>query len=208
MNLCSVYNQCGGCKSLEISYEEQLKHKEDKVMKIMENKGITVEKYLGIKPSPEIYEYRNKMEYTFGDEFKDGPLNLGLRGRKKKFDVFYTKDCKICEEDFNKILIETTEFFRELKLSPRNYRRHTGYLRHLLVRKGKKTGEILLLLSTDVDETHDEAIKTWSEKILNLKLKGKIVTIYHCKSSSKASAIKPDVMTLLYGKETFEENLQ
>ena len=54
--------------------------------------------------SPKAYEYRNKMEFSFGDENKDGPLTLGLHKKGSFYDIVSISDCKIVHQDFNQIL--------------------------------------------------------------------------------------------------------
>ena len=104
--------------------------------------------FLGIKESPRQTAYRNKMEFSFGDEFKDGPLALGMHKRGSFYDIVTVENCQIVDEDFRKILSVTLAYFREKNITYYHKLRHTGYLRHLLVRKAVKTGEILVDLVT------------------------------------------------------------
>jgi len=207
MELCSVYDKCGGCNKLDIAYEYQLKEKEEHSLQIFKDKEIEIENFKGIKPSPELYHYRNKMEYTFGDEYKGGPLNLGMKGRKMKFNVYYTRDCKIADKDFNDILIYTREYFKELGFSHRNYRSHTGYLRHLSLRSGKNTGQLMVHLSTDLTDENDKAVETWAEGLQKLKLDGKIVSIIHSKTDRKANVLQVDEMRVLYGNDYYMDKI-
>ncbi|BBE30160.1 23S rRNA (uracil-5-)-methyltransferase RumA [Tepiditoga spiralis] len=207
MDLCSAYGRCGACSKLDIDYENQLKEKEDKVLKIFENLKLSPKRYHGIIGSPEIYAYRNKMEYTFGNEAKDAPLIVGFRGRKKKFDVFYTPDCKLVDDDFNKIVVCTKEFFSSRDYTFRNYRKHTGYLRHLSVRKGINTNEILINIATDFTDENDGDIQLWAEELKNLKLNGKIVSILHSKTTSKGNVLKADKLEVIFGDMFFHEKV-
>ena len=78
---CSLFGLCGGCTYLSLPYEEQLKVKEEQVKRLLDsvlNKQEEAWAFEGIKGSPKAYEYRNKMEFSFGDEYKDGPLALGM----------------------------------------------------------------------------------------------------------------------------------
>ena len=88
------------------------------------------------------------MEFSFGDEEKDGPLALGMHRRGSFYDIVTTDQCQIVDEDYRKILSATLEYFQEQRLPFYHRLRHTGYLRHLLVRKGARTGEILVVLVT------------------------------------------------------------
>ena len=207
MQLCSTFDKCGGCSKLNIPYNDQLKIKEKYVFELFDQFQIVPKNYYRITPSPIVYGYRNKMEYSFGNEYKDGPIVLGLRGKKKKFDVYPTIDCKLADEDFNKIVYETNEYFRKKQVPYRNYKNHSGFLRNLSVRKGFNTKEILLNLVTSTDEQYNKELEEWRKNILKLKLEGKIVSIIQSKTESKANVVKADEMKILYGKDYFYEKI-
>ena len=103
---CPHFTECGGCIYQTLPYEEQLKLKEGQVHKLMADAiGDACEyEWLGIKGSPKQYEYRNKMEFSFGDAFKGGPLALGQHKRGSFYDILTVADCKICDEDYRSIL--------------------------------------------------------------------------------------------------------
>lgn len=148
---CSHFGVCGGCTYLSLPYEEQLRVKEQQVKKLLDGVLSKQEKayvWEGIKGSPQEYEYRNKMEFSFGDEFKDGPLSLGMHKRGSFYDVVAVETCKIVDEDYRQILKAVKAYFTEKQVSFFHRLRHEGYLRHLLVRKASKTGEILVALVT------------------------------------------------------------
>ena len=79
--VCSIFPACGGCMYQTMPYEEQVKMKEGQIRRIMDPvvKGEYV--FEGVKHSPKEFHYRNKMEFSFGDEYKDGPLALGMHKR-------------------------------------------------------------------------------------------------------------------------------
>ena len=85
--VCSIFPACGGCMYQTMPYEEQVKMKEGQIRRIMD--PVVKGEYLfeGVKHSPKEFHYRNKMEFSFGDEFKDGPLSLGLH--KKEVLMMY-----------------------------------------------------------------------------------------------------------------------
>lgn len=148
---CSHFGVCGGCTYLSLPYEEQLRIKEEQVKKLLDgvlSRQETPYQWEGIKASPKEYEYRNKMEFSFGDEVKDGPLALGMHRRGSFYDLVTVTDCKIVDEDYRRILDCVRSFFAAEKVTFFHRLRHTGYLRHLLVRKASKTGEILVALVT------------------------------------------------------------
>lgn len=148
---CSHFGLCGGCTYLSLSYDEQLSVKEAQVKRLLD--GVLTGRqgewtFEGIKGSPKEYEYRNKMEFSFGDEYKDGPLALGMHKRGSFYDLVTVVDCRIVDEDYRLILKTVREYFAELGVGFFHRLSHVGYLRHLLVRKASKTGEILVALVT------------------------------------------------------------
>lgn len=154
-NPCSHFGVCGGCTYLSLPYEEQLKIKEGQVKKLLD--GVLGRQaadwaWEGIKGSPVAYEYRNKMEFSFGDEVKDGPLSLGMHKRGSFYDVVTVGDCRIVDADYRLILNTALAYFAAEEVSYYHRLRHEGYLRHLLVRKASRTGEILVALVTTSQE--------------------------------------------------------
>ncbi|MCU6763588.1 Uncharacterized RNA methyltransferase SAV1897 [uncultured Roseburia sp.] len=146
---CPHFGSCGGCNYQSLPYEEQLKLKAEQVLNLLESVVPNVnELFEGIKASPQQFGYRNKMEFTFGDEYKDGPLSAGMHKRNSFYDIVTVDQCQIVDEDYRKILSCTLEFFQKSGAAFYHRLRHTGYLRHLLVRKAVKTGEILIDLVT------------------------------------------------------------
>ena len=144
---CEHFGICGGCVSQSIPYGEQLKIKEQQVKTLLDSVCDDYE-FEGIKASPVAEGYRNKMEFSFGDEYKDGPLALGMHRRGSFHDVVTVEGCRIVHKDFTDILRATKEYFGELNVGFYKKLRHVGYLRHLLVRRAVKTGEILVALVT------------------------------------------------------------
>ncbi len=92
---CPVFGECGGCLYQSMPYEKQLQLKETQVRQMIEKvTGPLEERYEGIVASPEIFGYRNKMEYSFGDTQKDGPLVLGMHKRGSTYDISPAGECK------------------------------------------------------------------------------------------------------------------
>ena len=151
---CRHFGQCGGCTYQSLPYEEQLKIKETQVRGMIEQAigDACAYEFLPIRHSPRVLAYRNKMEFSFGDEYKDGPLALGMHKRGSFYDIVTGEDCRIVDGDFRAILMATLAYFREQEIFFYHRLRHTGYLRHLLVRKAVKTGEILVDLITTTQD--------------------------------------------------------
>jgi len=146
MEWCSNEDRCGGCFYQGISYEEELKRKEGEIRDLFSPLVIGDFHFEGIIPSPKKEAYRNKMEFSFGDQEKDGPLCLGLHQKRSFFNILNTEDCRLPSRDMGEILLATRVYFQEKGISYFHKKRHEGYLRHLLIRRAEKTGEILLSL--------------------------------------------------------------
>ena len=214
---CSLFGLCGGCTYLSLPYEEQLKVKEEQVKRLLDsvlNKQEEAWIFEGIKGSPKAYEYRNKMEFSFGDEYKDGPLALGMHKRGSFYDIVTVADCEIVDADYRLILQSVRDYFARAKVSFFHRMSHEGYLRHLLVRKASRTGEILVaLVTTSQDPWQGETAVEGSldADALSLeqdgKLVGKFAGILHITNDSIADVVQSDHTELLYGQEYFYEEL-
>lgn len=213
---CVHYGICGGCTFQSLPYEEQLKMKEKQVKDLIdaviteENKGY---EFLPIKASPRPKAYRNKMEFSFGDEYKDGPLALGMHKRGSFYDIVNVGECQIVDEDFRRVLKITLEYFKEKQIPFYHKLRHTGYLRHFLVRKAAKTGEILvdLVTTTQMEELSGEnesaLLEGWVKKLCEEKYDGVLKGILHTKNDSVADTIKNEGTDILFGQDFFYEEL-
>lgn len=203
--VCSIFPACGGCMYQTMPYEEQVKMKEGQIRRIMDPvvKGEYV--FEGVKHSPKEFHYRNKMEFSFGDEFKDGPLSLGLHKKGSTYDVLTAGDCQLVHEDMDKILLCVLNYFKERNVSYYKKMQHVGYLRHLLLRRGDTTGEILVNLVTTTQEEYD--LTPLVEELLALELEGKIVGILHILNDSLSDVVKSDETRILYGQDFFYEKL-
>ena len=134
---CSIFPECGGCMYQTMSYEKQLEMKERQVRELLDAALENAEySWEGIHGSPMEFRYRNKMEFSFGDAYKDGPLTLGLHKKGSTYDVLTASDCKLVHEDMTKILSCVHEYFLKLNASYYKKMQHTGYLRHLLAPTG------------------------------------------------------------------------
>ena len=213
---CVHYGICGGCTFQSLPYEEQLKMKEKQVKDLIdaviteENKRY---EFLPIKASPRPKAYRNKMEFSFGDEYKDGPLVLGMHKRGSFYDIVNVGECQIVDEDFRRVLKITLEYFKEKQIPFYHKLRHTGYLRHFLVRKAAKTGEILvdLVTTTQMEELSGEnesaLLEGWVKKLCEEKYDGVLKGILHTKNDSVADTIKNEGTDILFGQDFFYEEL-
>ena len=203
--VCSIFPACGGCMYQTMSYDEQMEMKEAQVKEILDAAIIGDYEFEGVKASPKEFAYRNKMEFSFGDEYKDGPLSLGLHKKGSTYDVLTASDCKLVHEDMNKILVCVLNYFKEKNVSYYKKMQHVGYLRHLLLRRGDITGEILVNLVTTTQEEYD--LMPLVEALLALDLEGKIVGILHILNDSLSDVVQSDETRVLYGQDYFYEKL-
>ena len=203
--VCDIFPDCGGCMYQTMSYGEQLRMKSAQVKEILDMAVTGPYEYEEIKASPKEFGYRNKMEFSFGDEYKDGPLSLGLHKKGSTYDVLTADSCKLVHEDMTKILACVLQYFKERGVSYYKKMQHVGYLRHLLLRRGDKTGEILVNLVTTTQEEHD--LQPLAEELLTLPLEGKIVGILHILNDSLSDVVQSDATRILYGQDYFYEEL-
>lgn len=213
---CPHFSECGGCAYQTLPYEEQKKLKLNQVKALLDAvyPDFPLDECV---ESPRIWEYRNKMEFSFGDEVKDGPLTLGLHKRGSFYDIVSVPECQIIDEDLRKVLKTTQDFFRNAKLGGKSIdfyhkMRHEGVLRHLLVRKGLKTGEMLICLVTSsqggIDSTEGkQLLEKYKDTLLALETTGTFAGILHMTNDSLSDVVKADAVDILYGKDYFYDEL-
>lgn len=216
---CPHFGICGGCVYQTLPYEEQLRQKEQQVHDLLQPVlgEVPMESILG---SPCVHGYRNKMEYSFGDEVKGGRLSLGLHKKGSFYDIVTVSGCQIADRDFAKIVAASRDYFEGKGISFYHKMQHTGYLRHLLVRKAAKTGEILVSLVTagrtawvDTEESEEagaaegKVLEGWKDCLQALELDGHFAGILHTVNDSLADVIQNDGTEILYGQDYFYEEL-
>lgn len=217
---CGLFGTCGGCAYQSLPYEAQLALKEQQIRRLMDAVITEPYEFLPIRRSPQPLHYRNKMEFSFGNEYKDGPLSLGLHKKGSFYDVLTTDACQIVHPDYNLIVWKVLACAKETGLAHFHKITHKGYFRHLVVRRGLKTGEILVNLvtssdtetyiggQTDKPEFDEEAfLKNLCDRLLALPLIGTFAGILHTRNNSLADVVVSEETTLLYGKDHFYEEL-
>lgn len=208
---CEHFGICGGCAYQCLPYDKQLDIKSGQIRDLMTpvlGEKLFDDIFEGVKSSPKQFEYRNKMEFSFGDEFKGGPLSLGMHKKGSFYDIVPVEKCAIVSEEFRQILSVTRKYFDDNK-TPFFHKDHTGYLRHLLVRRAEKTGEILvdLVTSTQAKELEiDEftLLQGWVDELLKVV---KPAGILHTLNDAFADVVEDHGTTVLYGQSFFTENL-
>ncbi|TDX58871.1 23S rRNA (uracil(1939)-C(5))-methyltransferase RlmD [Orenia marismortui] len=202
---CPHYEKCGGCSQQSIEYQLQIDNKAKQVQKLFDNFGIEDYQFLGIEPSPDIFEYRNKMEFSFGDLEKGGELQLGMHPRGRRFDIISVDSCCLVDNDFRLILTTVLNYFREQGFKKYHVQSREGYLRNLVVRKGLNTGEILVNLVTTSQIDHDPV--ELSKRLEKLDYKGELVGFIQTINDDFSDAVKCDELIVHYGREYYYEEL-
>ena len=202
---CPHFGVCGGCSSQNLTYEKQLELLSDEVCELFEDKDIPMGMYLGVKGSENTWEYRNKMEFTFGDLEKGGELTLGMHMKGKSFGVLTVDNCMIVDEDFRKVLTLTVDYFRKQNLPYYRVMKREGYLRHLVVRKASNTGELMVNLVTTTQIDFD--LSEYTEILKSQTYKGQLVSVLHTENNSFSDAVVPEKVNILYGRDYITEEL-
>ena len=202
---CPHFGICGGCSSQNLSYDKQLELLSDEVKELFVNADVPTGSYEGVTGSKDQWEYRNKMEFTFGDMEKGGELTLGMHIKNKSFGIINVHECKIVDEDFRTIINLTVDYFRKQDLPYYRVMKREGYLRHLVIRKAKNTGELMvnLVTTTQIDFNLDEYV----DILKNAKYEGKLVSIIHTENNSFSDAVVPEKVNVLYGIDHIQEEL-
>ncbi len=208
--LCPLYGLCGGCRYDGLDYAAELKQKEEKIRKlfvpILGEAFFESAAYEGVIPSPQPEAYRNKMEFSFGNAEKDGPLTLGLHQKKSFYNVLSVEHCRIVHEDFNRITRAVQAYFRETG-TPFYYKRtHVGLLRHLILRRSETEGTVLVNLVTAFGMKKD-VLDGFVKCLTGLSLEGRLAGILHTENDSLSDAVVPQKVTLLWGEALLREQI-
>lgn len=242
---CPYFGVCGGCAYQTMSYDNQLKLKEEMMKKLLapvvnksfkdlpgyENKTID-DVWEGILGSPEHVGYRNKMEFTFGDEYKDGPMALGLHKKGNFYDILNVSGCRIIKDEWSKILDFSLEYFKEQNVPFYHRMRHEGVLRNLVVRQSKATGEFLINLVTTTqwgkfgfakvdgvdgakitgfDLANIDVLKGYVDGLVKLAnssdFKASIAGILYTENDTLGDVVQSDRTVCLYGQDYITEEV-
>ena len=204
-NSCQYFGICGGCTYQSIDYDKQLEIKCNQVKEILSEVIEGDFGFEGIIGSPNTIAYRNKMEFSFGDECKGGELALGLHKRNSTYDIVTVDGCSIVDDDYSAILRCVLNYLKEKNVPYYHKVTHEGYLRHLLVRKAAKTKQILVDIVTSTQMEYD--MSELGEKLRALCLEGQIVGFLHTLNDSIADIVRNDSTNIIFGRDYIEEEL-
>lgn len=203
--LCVHYENCGGCSIQHLDYNEQIKEKKKNLLKIFKEAELDIDKFEKIIESPKIFEYRNNMEFSFGDLKKGGKLQLGMHPRGKRYDVVTVDNCLLVDQDFRKILSTIIEYCREKSFKKYHIKLREGFLRNLVIRKGINTGEVIVNLITTSQENHD--FSPLLQRINNLDLKGELVGFLQTINDDFSDQVICEEMIVYQGRKYFYDRL-
>ena len=195
--VCLKDAECGGCQSLKIPYEDQLKAKEIKVKKLL-GKNIKVHPVQGMK-NP--YHYRNKVHAVFHKE-RNGNIISGVY-KAGTHKVVPIDKCYIEDEKSDEIIVTIRSLIKSFKIEPYDEDSRRGFFRHVLIRRGFKTKEIMVVLITaaPVFPSKNNFVKAL------LKEHPEITTIVHNINDKKTSMVLGDKEKVIYGKGYIEDEL-
>ncbi|MDD6919948.1 MAG: 23S rRNA (uracil(1939)-C(5))-methyltransferase RlmD [Eubacteriales bacterium] len=203
--ICVHAELCGGCVYQGVEYQEQLQEKDKIVNDLITSKKLNIKKIESMQASPNLYGYRNKMEYTFGDMEKDGETTLGMHPRGKFMSVLTVDECQLVHDDFNKILSATLNFVKEKGYRHYNKKSHKGIVRHLQIRKSMYCNEILVNIITSSQGEFDE--EGWLRSLKMLELENELVGVVRTINDRIGDSVACDELKVLYGRDYYNEKI-
>jgi 23S rRNA (uracil1939-C5)-methyltransferase len=197
---CKHYPACGGCRFQDLAYDAQLEAKFAQVRDSLIRLGGIAEPPLEeIVPAESIFHYRNKMEYSF-TQAPDGPT-LGLHRAGRWDEILDIEECWLTTDVGNAIRNRVRDWAREERLVPYSQEDHTGYLRHLVVREGRNTGQALVQLVTAPGEKFER------ERFVEVLREFPEVRSIHWAVNASVNDSTNLPTTLLWGEDAIEEQL-
>jgi 23S rRNA (uracil1939-C5)-methyltransferase len=197
---CAHYPACGGCRFQDLAYETQVATKHQWVADSLQRiAGLTDAPLEPIVPAASQFHYRNKMEYSFTQR-EDGPT-LGLHKAGRWDEVLQIDKCWITTDVGNAIRNTMREWAREEKLTAYDQETHEGYLRHLMVREGRNTGQALVQLVTNRGERFDR------ERLIEVLTAIPEVKSIHWSINEGVSETTELPTELIWGEDAIEEEI-
>jgi len=197
--VCNIYKNCGGCNLQHIDYEAQLDFKTNRVVQVINRIGkleeVIVHKALGME-SP--YNYRNKVQLPVSN--KNGVVKIGFYA-VRSHDIINMENCHIQDAVADIVVKLTRQWIKEFNIECYNEENYQGILRHIMIRKGIKTGEVMVVLVTKgKDLPHKEEFI----EIMRKKIKG-LVSIIQNTNSEKTNVILGSFCKTLWGKDSIND---
>ncbi|UCC43733.1 MAG: 23S rRNA (uracil(1939)-C(5))-methyltransferase RlmD [Candidatus Zixiibacteriota bacterium] len=201
--VCPHVRQCGGCTWQDLIYARQLACKQQQVVACLEHiGGLENTDVAAIRPCESEFFYRNKMEFSFHVR-PDNGFNLGLHRRGRFDDIFDLTECHLQSDLSNRIVAWTREFVRSREIPVYDVRDHTGFMRFLVIREGKRTGQVLVNLVTNVGSMPFKDILVSSMCVEFPQ----VTTIVQNQTAKKANVAVGESEEILYGPGYIEEEM-
>ena len=210
---CNHFLTCGGCKVQQLDYDEQVEQKRQQVENIFRRQaGIEDFEIDGVVPADQVFNYRNKMEFTFSNNrwvLNDEPENaerdfaLGMHIPKRWDKILNIDECHIQPQLGNEIINKVRSLAKELNLKPYDQKTHNGFLRYLLMRFGQNTGDVLVNLVTSYENSD------LLQPMVNGLIESfpQITTIVNNINTRKSDVSFGEYELHLHGKPTLEEKI-
>ena len=195
-NGCSLYKQCGGCQLQNLTYAEQLKYKQFRCIRLLGRFG-HVEEILGMAQP---LHYRNKVQAAFG--MQRGRIVSGVY-QSKSHRIVCVDDCMLEDAAADAIIVTIRDLLPRFKLTPYNEDTGKGFLRHVLVKRGFQTGEVMVVLVTPTN------LFPKKDAFLHelLRRHPEITTVVQSVNGAKTSLVLGKEERVLYGKGYIEDEL-
>lgn len=190
---CPTYKRCGGCSLRHINYDETLKIKRDMVQnlanKTLDN-GIKINEVLGMEAP---YNYRNKLQYPVGVDKCGNPI-MGVFARRSH-EIIEVQKCLIQNEKAEQVAKRIFEFIKENNIPVYNEITGQGAIRHIVVKIGIRTNEIMCIIVSNKEkfDKESELVQEIVSKFSNIK------TIIKNVNSKNTNVILGDKNIVLYG---------
>ncbi len=198
---CKYFGECGGCLMQNIDYKDQVELKRQLVNRAFEKQGIEARLEKGaITLSPQQWYYRNRMDYPVGEN-----AEIGLKPFGKWRDVLDLKECFVLSKETPEILQLVRDWMKSYDLPGWNNVRYQGYVRYVVIREGKRTGERMVMVVTAEDKMNAVPPDAWTE--LARRLKSSCTTLYHGVNPLITDISIPEQLNLLFGPEFLTEKI-
>ena len=198
---CDIFFQCGGCQLQHMTYERQLEMKQKQVKDVMRKiahlPDVPVHPTIGME-NP--WDYRNKVSIPVGK--RDGKVITGFY-QKRSHNIIDMDSCPVQHPQNDKLIQEMANLFEELHIEPYDENTHRGVIRHVIVRTGQHTNEMMVILVTNTKELPKK--KELSEKIQEID--PDVKSIIHNVNTKKTNVIMGPESKTIWGSDTITDRI-
>ncbi|MDP3790951.1 MAG: 23S rRNA (uracil(1939)-C(5))-methyltransferase RlmD [Candidatus Omnitrophota bacterium] len=195
--LCKHFGICGGCDFQDVKYEEQLKAKEARLKNIFS--AFTITNFESIAPSPEIFYYRNKMEYAVNNDREN--IVIGLRQKKRFYRIVDLEECRIFLDGVKDIFAVFKDWMKANGIEPYQLKRHTGNIRYAAMRHSKYYNELMIIIVMASEEDSPSALV---DRLKSIKA---VRSIYLCVNSGLSDVSIAGKTRLMHGESHIRERI-